>query len=310
MLKIKNFICEFGFKYTFISGLSSISNKINNRTHISHLLFHYKYTLVTKYLYKKNRNLINKWQKKEKNDTSHKKIKDSKYVWICWWQGLNNAPDIVKACVNRIKKRAGNKKVIVITKNNYNKYITLSSYIIDKFEKGVFSFTFLSDLLRMCLLSKWGGIWIDSTVFINENLSKLDNFLFFTIRHGLYSSWHVCKGKWSGFFIGCGPHNFGISLVRDILIEYVKTENILMAYLLVDSAMTVAYDCLSSFRKEVESVPVNNSKVFEMETTLNLPITSAYSIPSHFNKLTYKKKYMLVNKGKETIYSALVNNNI
>lgn len=35
---------------------------------------------------------------------------DEKYrntIWLCWWQGLDNAPEIVKACVSSIKRNRG-----------------------------------------------------------------------------------------------------------------------------------------------------------------------------------------------------------
>ena len=40
-------------------------------------------------------------------------------IWICWWQGLENAPEIVKRCVASIQKHAGNHKIIMITDENY-----------------------------------------------------------------------------------------------------------------------------------------------------------------------------------------------
>ncbi len=36
-------------------------------------------------------------------------------IWICWWQGIDQAPSIVKKCVDSIRKHAGNHKVIIIT---------------------------------------------------------------------------------------------------------------------------------------------------------------------------------------------------
>lgn len=36
-------------------------------------------------------------------------------IWICWWQGLENAPEIVKACVESIRRNAGGYDVVCIT---------------------------------------------------------------------------------------------------------------------------------------------------------------------------------------------------
>ena len=55
-------------------------------------------------------------------------------IWICWWQGLDNAPDIVKACVNSIKKNAGGHKVVIITDENYKDFVTFPTFIEEKYK--------------------------------------------------------------------------------------------------------------------------------------------------------------------------------
>lgn len=86
-------------------------------------------------------------------------------IWICWWQGLDNAPEIVKACVESIKRYAGDYEVICITEENYKNYVTFPKWIEEKRKQNIISRTIYSDLLRMNLLSTYGGLWIDSTFF-------------------------------------------------------------------------------------------------------------------------------------------------
>ena len=50
------------------------------------------------------------WQEKE-----HKR---NNVVWICWFQGLENAPDIVKRCVGSIQTNLKGKEIILIDNNN------------------------------------------------------------------------------------------------------------------------------------------------------------------------------------------------
>ena len=50
-------------------------------------------------------------------------------IWICWWQGLENAPEIVKRCVASIQKHAGNHKIIMITDENYKEFISFPMWI-------------------------------------------------------------------------------------------------------------------------------------------------------------------------------------
>lgn len=300
--KVIKSLRSFGVYYTFIAIIASIFNKINPNFRISHLFHHYKYKLISKYINKKYSYII----EHASNDTPKTFINDSKYIWICWWQGIDQAPDIVKVCIDSVKKRYSNKKIIIIDQKNYSNYIDIPKIIIEKVNKGIFSITFFSDILRFCLLEKYGGVWIDSTIFLNKKVN-MDGYSFFSVKHNLYSKWHVCRGKWSGFFIGASKNNCGIKLIRDILLAYAQNENALIAYLLVDAVIGIAYDNLSAFKKQVDAVPVNNSKIFVMQNELNDEFSS-FLVPSDVNKLSYKFKYNLTVDHKETVYGELLNN--
>ena len=42
----------------------------------------------------------------------------SNKVWICWFQGMDNAPDLVKTCFESVKKNLINKDIVLITADN------------------------------------------------------------------------------------------------------------------------------------------------------------------------------------------------
>lgn len=96
-------------------------------------------------------------------DYTHKNItwKSSNYsncIWVCWWQGLENAPDIVKACIESIQRNAGNHPVIVLTDENYKQYVTIPRWVEEKRRKEIITRTNYSDLLRLSLLAEHGGM--------------------------------------------------------------------------------------------------------------------------------------------------------
>ncbi len=301
MGKLTSCIKSFGIYYTFVAGINSISNKIFKNSKLSHLLHHYKYRLVSQYLLKKYGYIIER-SKKEKYEN---RIGNSNYIWICWWQGLENAPKLVKACVANIQKKYGKEKhIVIVDKHNYDKYVDIPFVILNKVQKGNFPLTFLADILRFCLLDKYGGIWIDATVFLNKKIS-IDQYCFFSIKHNLYTHWHVCRGKWSTFFIASGANNTGVSIIKEILLAYAKNENTLMAYLLLDAVIGIVYDKVDVFKKQVDDVPVNNDRVFLMQHNLNTEIDQ-FQIPADINKLSYKFKYKSKINGKETVYGYIL----
>lgn len=55
-----------------------------------------------------------------------------KRIWFCWLQGLENAPEVVKACYNSLVWHLGNDgyDVKVIDEKNWRKYVDLPDYVI------------------------------------------------------------------------------------------------------------------------------------------------------------------------------------
>ena len=91
-------------------------------------------------------------------------------IWTLWLQGYENAPDIVKICISSMKKYANNYDVVVLDENNLSKYITLPDFIMQKYKKGFISPIHFSDIVRLELLDRYGGTWIDSTVLCTGSL--------------------------------------------------------------------------------------------------------------------------------------------
>lgn len=107
--------------------------------------------------------------------------KDRDVIWVCWFQGMENAPDIVKACYRSLCRNA-DRPVILITEQNFQEYASFPSYLLDKYRREVFSRTHFSDILRTAILYQNGGIWIDSTMLLTDIIPsyiwRLKRFVF------------------------------------------------------------------------------------------------------------------------------------
>lgn len=180
-----------------------------------------------------------------------KQDNEEKIVWICWYQGYENAPPIVKACINSIKMRMGKTHDIrIITEDNMEDYVKFPDDIKEKYRKGIISKPFFSDLLRLELLLTYGGIWIDATILLTASIPKIiqdsDLFMFrFTDIGEMYP--HIA----SSWFMVSKPHNKILMLVRDLLYEYwVKHERIIH-YLLIYLFFRMAIEKFSEEWKQV-----------------------------------------------------------
>ena len=102
------------------------------------------------------------YEKAEEYDAS-----GDKYIWICWFQGMENAPELVKRCYASVKRNMPDKEIIVITKENMDHYVDFPDHILKKWKRGLITDTKMSDFLRMELLIRYGGLWMDSTIFLS-----------------------------------------------------------------------------------------------------------------------------------------------
>lgn len=124
----------------------------------------------------------------------------SKKIWIFWWQGMDNAPELVKRCYQSVQENLSDWEIILLTEDNYKQFASFPEHIIKKLEQGYITLTHFSDLLRLELLIKHGGLWLDATVLctssnIPESILKSDLFVYQSQKPGadgkavLMSSW-------------------------------------------------------------------------------------------------------------------------
>lgn len=94
-----------------------------------------------------------------------------KIIWQYWAQGYENLPELVKICLDSVERNAGEYILVRISDNNIGDYISFPSFICNK--KQIITTAHFSDLLRVALLSVYGGIWIDATVYMSGPIPKL-----------------------------------------------------------------------------------------------------------------------------------------
>lgn len=150
------------------------------------------------------------------------------YVWVCWLQGIENAPPLVQSCYKSMQYHIKDRKIIVITKDNFSQYADLPDYIIEKWQKGIIPNAQFADMLRIQLLIQHGGIWLDSTVYLTGELpdyiTKSD---FFVYRAGWFDYELVNMGNW---LIRSKPNNILLNETQNLLFEYWKKNNYLCQY--------------------------------------------------------------------------------
>ena len=121
-------------------------------------------------------------------------------IYWCWLQGLNNAPELYKATLNSVIINCKNHNIIIINNTNLHKLVRFPSFILDKHKEKIIDNTHFSDLLRLELLIKYGGTWIDASVLItkyDKRFFKRDLFFFRAFNNSRVSgsNWFITAEK-------------------------------------------------------------------------------------------------------------------
>jgi len=84
-----------------------------------------------------------------------------KIIWIFWFQGFDKAPDVVIKCLDSWKTHNPKWKVIQLDETNIEEYININAIIGKNY--NYITKQALSDVIRINLLSEFGGVWADAT---------------------------------------------------------------------------------------------------------------------------------------------------
>ena len=236
------------------------------------------------------------------------KEEKSNKIWICWFQGIENAPELVKACYNSVVKNYNDKEIIVLTEENYKQYVDIPEYILKKWEKGYITFAHFSDILRIELLSKYGGLWLDSTIFttkkselvFNENIEL---FVFKQVDLDRKNSLSVVASNW--LIYGNKDNNI-INLTKKLLYYYWKDYNYAINYNIFHIFFKLATEV---YKDEWNKVPTFNNisphiLQFELCEEFNDKRFEQIKNMSDFHKLNWRIK----SENKNNFYNYIVDN--
>lgn len=237
-------------------------------------------------------------------------------IWICWWQGLEQAPAVVKRCVDSIKKHAGNHPVIILTEDNYKNYVDIPAWLEEKKNKGIITRTNYSDLLRLSLLAKHGGMWIDSTFLCtSDEIQDYFNWPLWSIKRPDYFHASVASGYFAGYSLYCSEENrYIFATIRDFFIQYWKENDFMVDYLMVDYMIVLAQKYDKNIAEAFKEIKSNNPECDELYKILQDPFDQSKWNELKENtplfKLTWKQQYPEEKNGKKTFYGALMEGTI
>lgn len=259
---------------------------------------------ICELLTKRYINLINDFNKYENNKD---KLEDSKpvpkIIWFMWWQGLNNAPEIVKYCISEMKKNNPDWKVNIIDKDNYRQYVDIDEAIIKNLSKGKIRIQHFSDLVRFKLLYNYGGVWADGTLFslksFPDEIRYFDYFTAKRIEDFESSKYWIEITDWVSYFLVSKKNNLTIKWILIILNDFLVKGKVFPDYLLINYIAKIGRENILILKKEFDRIPNNN---FYIETG------KYYLLKNQFSKVQESETMVIkLNHRTEELFLKLKN---
>jgi hypothetical protein len=97
--------------------------------------------------------------------------KISTNIWLYWHQG--NMPIICQQCVKRIKRLNLDFEVMVLNAESVHTFLPELAQVAADIDFESLPLALYTDLVRLMLLEKFGGFWIDISTILNANMQEL-----------------------------------------------------------------------------------------------------------------------------------------
>ena len=241
---------------------------------------------------------------------SYSSKNNDKNIFVCWFQGENNAPELVKNCIKSIRNGAPeNSNVIILSEDNMFDYAKIPEVVIEKYKKGLITKTNFSDILRFALLSQNGGAWMDSTIFCRDSINpELFNYQLYSIKNSNYDKFNIARRKWTAYFWFAKQNSYFTRRVFQFFCSYWEKYDTLIDYFLVDHIIYFLYNNDPECKEMLNSIPVNNPNVSFLQDQLsNIYDTDKWNSlkeDTYFFKLDWKSK--ITNNDDNSFYNKIV----
>lgn len=296
-----NDFCDFGIKVMFARMYCTIVNDTLGGVQ-------YKNKIVLDYLKRKYSHIIKKYESVLEANNSNQN--ENSPIWVFWWQGYNNMPDIIKMCHESKVRNSGGHPVILLTQENINDYIQFPDCVWSKFNEKILRIQHLADMIRVQLIQKYGGIWLDASIFCGREIpSNIFQMPLYSLK-GEVDEYYVSRNQWTTFVIGGFKENVLCSFLNEFFLEYCKNEKRFIDYFMFDCAIQLAYQNIPVIKESIENLPKIQEDYYWLNSKLEEVVTESLlqdlekKLPL-FSKIAWGRKFEN-QKNDDTVYTYLL----
>lgn len=183
-----------------------------------------------------------------------------KKIWMYWDNDFENAPPIVKLCVDSWKKKNPDWDVVVLNEDTVSQYVEFP-----ELSSGITVQAF-SDLLRLRLLNQYGGVWVDATSYC---VKPLEHWLPVVAQSGFFAFVWTPDSKWfmwpsyfreiASWFLAATPGNPIISEWEKYSFDYWRDRTETRQYFWLHTLFETLSYASPQFRRALRRVPTISS---------------------------------------------------
>ncbi len=123
--------------------------------------------------------------------TSETQTKIPRVVWALWLQGFDHAPPLVDLCVRSWQGQNPGWTVNLLSENNIREF--LDPAFCDELLATDLSFTMKADIIRLALVARHGGVWVDADCLC---VQPLDDWIDDAARSGFFAFSFIEEDHW------------------------------------------------------------------------------------------------------------------
>ena len=295
---------HFSFRYACLRLGSELGGRLGLRK-LSRRAADKKSRWIETYLKKELEPVLEQYEQ----DTDIGQYEANAPIWVCWWTGEESAPKLVKRCIESIRANANGHPVNLITQDNYAQYLDVTETILRKAERKDMCLAHLSDYIRLALLAKYGGLWLDATIFCSQPLpEELFRMPLFTCK-GRTGDGDFCSDyKWTVFCIGGYRGNVFFRMIQNMLQTYWERNPVAIDYLFLDYTIKLAYSTHKTCTQLIDELPENNLRRDDLQAAMNAALPrdqwdKVIQPDTVLYKLSWRETYSeQTPEGTQTVY--------
>ena len=250
---------------------------------------------------------------KYKDNSSQLSPVDKKNIWVFWNTGEKNLPPIVQLCLKSVRKYANGADVHLLTMNNLEEYITIPPYIMNKYKEGKMTLAFLTDYMRISLIEKYGGLWLDATIYVSQDIpSSIFEKNLYSLHTPYEKTIFVNDNKIHCYVLG-GKKGFSfLSYVKNEIEKYWQNHDFMVDYYLLDYTIMHAYKNNTEIKKLIDGLSYTSPSLYKIIENINKPVEEInikqLEEDNIFSKLNWRITPKENVKGKKTVFTYLEEN--